>query len=90
MVYNFKSQSPLFHSIIEKIDDTLATIPTEDQEGCDIEDSLYYESYVSALENVSAKDETGRFHYPLDKTLAMTLLQDEMKARRETNNERII
>ena len=81
-----KSKSPLFNSIIKNVDEILSGIPEQDIEGCDIEDSLSFDSYVSALENANAKDETGRYFYPIDKTLAITLIQDEMKQRRENDD----
>tara|TARA_A100001391_G_scaffold194306_2_gene170517 strand:- start:679 stop:939 length:261 start_codon:yes stop_codon:yes gene_type:complete len=85
MSLKIKSKSPLFNSIIKNVDEILSGIPEQDVEGCDIEDSLSFDSYVSALENANAKDETGRYFYPIDKTLAITLIQDEMKQRRENN-----
>ena len=88
MSLKIKSKSPLFNSIIKNVDEILSGIPEQDVEGCDIEDSLSFDSYVSALENANAKDETGRYFYPIDKTLAITLIQDEMKQRRENNENK--
>lgn len=85
MKLEIKSRSPLFLSIFKTLDETLGTIPTTDVEGCDIEDSPMFDTYVSALENLNLKDETGRYHYPIDKTLAIKLIEDEMKGRREND-----
>jgi hypothetical protein len=87
MLIKIKSSSPLFHSIIKNMDDTLASIPSVDTEGCDTEDSLIFDSCVSSIENCNAKDKDGRYHYPVDKTLAITLIYDELKSRRNTNKE---
>lgn len=82
MKIEIKSKSSLFHSFIKQVDETLSTIPTTDVEGCDIEDSPMFDTYTSALENLHLKDETGRFLYPVDLTLSIKLIQDEMKGRR--------
>ena len=83
MLIKIKSSSPLFHSIIKNMDDTLADIPIMDHEGCDTEDSLTFDSYVSAIENSNVKDKDGRYHYLANKTLAIVLLYDEVKSKRK-------
>ena len=65
------------------MDDRLASIPSVDTEGCDVEDSLIFDSCVSSLENSNTRDKDGRYHYPIDKTLAITLIYDELKTRRK-------
>ena len=86
MLIKIKSSSPLFHSIIKNIDDRLSSIPSVDSEGCDVEDSLIFDSCVSAVENSNTKDKDGRYHYPIDKTLAITLIYNELKTRRENKH----
>jgi hypothetical protein len=49
------------------MDDTLSSIPTMDNEGCDTEDSMSFDSYVSAIENCNVKDKDGRYHYSMMK-----------------------
>ena len=84
MLIKIKSSNSLFHSIIKNMDDTLASIPSVDTEG-DTEDSLIFDKNVSSV-NSNAKDKDGD-HYPVDKTLAITLIYDELKSRRNTNKE---
>ena len=83
MLIKIKSLSPLFHSIIKNIDDRLSSIPSVDTEGCDVEDSLIFDSCVSSVENSNTKDRDGRYHYPVDKTLAITLIYNELQTRRK-------
>ena len=78
-----KSVSPLFNSIIEKLDHQLATIPTHDNEGCDIEDSMHLDTYVSSVTNILVKDKLGANHYPINEALALKLIFDEVEERRE-------
>ena len=48
---------------------------------------VIFDSCVSSVENSNAKDKDGRYHYPINKTLAITLIYDELKSRRNTNKE---
>ncbi len=87
MLIKIKSTSPLFHSIIKNMDDTLSSIPVMDHEGCDTEDSMSFDSYISAIENCNVKDKDGRYHYPANKTLAIVLLYDEVKSKRKQGDK---
>ena len=69
------------------MDDTLSSIPIMDNEGCDTEDSMSFDSYVSAIENCNVKDKDGRYHYPADKTLAIVLFYDEVKNKRKQGED---
>ena len=83
LVPELKSKSPLFMELIKKVDEQLSIIPVHDVEGCDTEESIHFDSYVSSLSSVSIKEESGNRIYPIDDPLAIKLIYDELKTRRD-------
>ena len=59
-----KSKSPLLNTIISTVDDLLSKIPTLDQSGGALEDSLDFDQYVDSIKNLQLKDETGTNLHP--------------------------
>jgi len=82
-----QSTSPFFKRIIQSVDEALSQVPTHDNEGCDIEDSMHFDTYVSSLTSVSIKEESGNRVYPIDDPLAIKLIYDEVKTRRQKEFE---
>ena len=69
--------------LIKKVDEQLSLIPIHDVEGCDTEESIHFDSYVSSLSSVSIKEKSGNRIYPIDDPLAIKLIYDELKTRRD-------
>tara|TARA_R100001129_G_C5266463_1_gene232784 strand:+ start:683 stop:970 length:288 start_codon:yes stop_codon:yes gene_type:complete len=78
---NKKSKSLIFDNIIEKVDEQLSLIPTNDFDGSPIEDSLHMDMYVDSISAIHFVDGIGRKHYPFNKTVATILIEDELECR---------
>jgi len=81
-----KSKSPLLNTIISKVDDLLSRIPSLDQAGGSVEDSLDFDQYVDSIKELQLKDETGTNLHPFSTYVASRLVYDELAARRDEKN----
>lgn len=81
-----KSKSPLFNTIISKVDDLLSKLPSLDQAGGALEDSLDFDQYVDSIKELQLKDETGTNLHPFTTYVASRLVYDELAARRDEKN----
>lgn len=81
-----KSKSPLLNTIISTVDDLLSKIPTLDQSGGALEDSLDFDQYVDSIKNLQLKDETGTNLHPFSTYVSTRLVYDELAARRDDKN----
>ena len=81
-----KSKSPLLNTIISKVDDLLSKIPSLDQAGGSLEDSLDFDQYVDSIKELQLKDETGTNLHPFSTYVASRLVYDELAARRDEKN----
>ena len=79
-----QSKSLILENLINEIDTQLAAVPTHDHDGSPIEDSLSLDMYIDGVANINFVDGIGRKHYPINKTIATILVEDELKER---NNE---
>tara|TARA_R100000742_G_C4279644_1_gene104939 strand:- start:4514 stop:4801 length:288 start_codon:yes stop_codon:yes gene_type:complete len=79
-----KSKSLILENIITDLDKQLAAIPTSDVFGSPIEDSLHLDMLIDGIANIHFIDGIGRKHYPISKTIATILVEDEIEGR---NNE---
>ena len=51
-----KSKSSLFHTIIERVDQQLASIPLNDAEGTPLEDSTDFDMHVDGIKEIKITD----------------------------------
>tara|TARA_R100001244_G_scaffold37079_2_gene33829 strand:+ start:745 stop:1014 length:270 start_codon:yes stop_codon:yes gene_type:complete len=82
-----KSKSPLLNTIISKVDDLLAKIPSHDHDAVALEDSMNFDQYVDSIKELKLQDETGRELHPFSTYIASRLVYDELSARRDEKNE---
>ena len=81
-----KSKSSLFHTIIERLDQQLASIPLTDSQGTPLEDSTDFDMYVDAIKGMKLTNATGTIVHPFSTTIATQLVYDELAERREQSN----
>jgi hypothetical protein len=81
-----KSKSSLFHTIIERIDQQLASMPLNDSEGAPLEDSTDFDIYVDAIKEMKLTNAKGEIVHPFSTSLATQLVYDELAERREQGN----
>ena len=81
-----KSKSSLFHTIIERIDQQLASIPLNDSEGAPLEDSTEFDMHVDAIKEMKLTNASGTIIHPFSTTVATQLVYDELAERREQGN----
>ena len=82
-----KSKSPLFNTIISKVDDLLAAMPSHDHDAAALEDSMDFDQYVDSIKELKLQDETGAELNPFSTHVASRLVYDELAARRDEKNE---
>ena len=81
-----KSKSSLFHTIIERIDQQLASMPLNDSDGAPLEDSTDFDIYVDAIKEMKLTNAKGEIVHPFSTSLATQLVYDELAERREQSN----
>ena len=81
-----KSKSSLFHTIIERIDQQLASMPLNDSEGAPLEDSTEFDMHVDAIKEMKLTNASGTIIHPFSTTVATQLVYDELAERREQGN----
>ena len=81
-----KSKSSLFHTIIERVDQQLASIPLTDAQGTPLEDSTDFDMYVDGIKGMKLTNAVGTVVYPFSTTIATQLVYDELAERREQSN----
>ena len=81
-----KSKSSLFHTIIERIDQQLASMPLNDSEGAPLEDSTDFDTYVDAIKEMKLTNAKGEIVHPFSTAVATQLVYDELAERREQGN----
>ncbi len=83
-----KSKSTLLENIITDLDEQLAAIPTHDFDGTPIEDSLHMDMLIDGVANISFSEDNGfRKHYPINRTIATLLVENELYERNNQPNE---
>jgi hypothetical protein len=83
-----KSKSNLLENIITNLDEQLAAIPTHDFDGTPIEDSLHLDMLIDGVANISFyEDNSFRKHYPINRTIATLLVEDELYERNNQPNK---
>ena len=82
-----QSKSLILENLIQEIDTQLAAIPTNDFDGAPIEDSINLDMYIDGVANIHFIDGIGRKHYPINKTIATILVEDELKERNNQPTE---
>ena len=81
-----KSKSSLFHTIIERVDQQLASIPVHDAQGTLLEDSTDFDMHVDAIKEMKLTNAKGDIIYPFSTAVATQLVYDELNERREQSN----
>ena len=81
-----KSKSSLFHTIIGRVDQQLASIPLNDSQGTPLEDSTDFDMHVDAIKGMKLTNATGTIVHPFSTSLATQLVYDELAERREQSN----
>ena len=81
-----KSKSSLFHTIIGRLDQQLASIPLTDAQGTPLEDSTDFDMHVDAIKEMKLTNATGTVVHPFITTIATQLVYDELAERREQSN----
>jgi len=81
-----KSKSSLFNTIIEKVDQQLASIPLNDSQGAPLEDSTDFDMYVDAIKEMKLTNAKGDVIHPFSTHVATQLVYDELTERREQGN----
>ena len=81
-----KSKSSLFHTIIERIDQQLGSIPLNDSEGTPLEDSTDFDMHVDAIKEMKLTNAKGDVIHPFSTAVATQLVYDELAERREQGN----
>ena len=83
-----KSKSTILENIITDLDEQLAAITTFDWTGAPIEDSLQLDMIIDGVANISFSEDSGfRKHYPIDKTIATLLVENELYERKQQPTE---
>ena len=83
---NLKSKSTLFHTIIKRVDQQLATIPLNDVEGSPMEDSTDLDMHIDAIKEMKLTNGKGDIIHPFSTAVATQLVYDELAERREQGN----
>ena len=81
-----KSKSSLFHTIIARLDQQLASIPLTDAQGTLLEDSTDFDMHVDAIKEMKLTNAKGDVIHPFSTTVATQLVYDELADRREQGN----
>ena len=81
-----KSKSSLFHTIIGKLDQQLASIPLNDSQGTPLEDSTDFDMHVDAIKGMKLTNATGTIVHPFSTSIATQLVYDELVEKREQSN----
>ena len=81
-----KSKSSLFHTIIERLDQQLASIPLTDAQGALLEDSTDFDMHVDGIKGMKLTNATGTIVHPFSTAIATQLVYDELAERREQSN----
>ena len=81
-----KSKSSLFHTIIERLDQQLASIPLTDAQGTPLEDSTDFDMHVDAIKEMKLINAAGTLVRPFSTSMANQLVYDELAERREQSN----
>ena len=81
-----KSKSSLFHTIIERIDQQLGSIPLNDSQGSPLEDSTDFDMHVYAIKEMKLTNAKGDVIHPFSTAVATQLVYDELAERREQGN----
>ena len=81
-----KSKSSLFHTIIERVDQQLASIPLTDAQGALLEDSTDFDMHVDAIKEMKLTNGKGDIIHPFSTAVATQLVYDELAERREQGN----
>ena len=81
-----KSKSSLFHTIIERVDQQLASIPLHDAQGTPLEDSTDFNMHVDAIKEMKLTNAKGDVIHPFSTAVATQLVYDELAERREQGN----
>ncbi len=82
-----KSKSQILETIVEQVDEQLSLIPDYDWDGSIIQDTMHFDMYVDTIADVHFTDGLNRKHYPFDKTMATSLLEDELECRQLTKED---
>lgn len=82
-----QSKSLILENLIQEVNAQLAAIPTNDFDGAPIEDSMNLDMYIDGVANIHFIDGIGRKHYPINKTIATILVEDELKERNNQPTE---
>ena len=81
-----KSKSSLFHNIIQRLDQQLASIPLTDAQGTLLEDSTDFDMHVDAIKEMKLTNAKGDIIHPFSTHVATQLVYDELAERREQSN----
>ena len=81
-----KSKSSLFNTIIERVDQQLASIPLNDAQGTPLEDSTDFDMHVDTIKEMKLTNAAGLIIYPFSTAVATQLVYDELTERREQGN----
>jgi len=81
-----KSKSSLFHTIIERLDQQLASIPLNDSQGAPLEDSTDFDMHVDAIKEMKLTNGAGTVVHPFSTSIATQLVYDELAEKREQSN----
>ena len=81
-----KSKSSLFHTIIERVDQQLASVPLNDAQGTPLEDSTDFDMHVDAIKEMKLTNAKGDVIHPFSTAVATQLVYDELAERREQGN----
>ena len=81
-----KSKSSLFHTIIERVDQQLASIPLTDPQGTPLEDSTDFDMHVDGIKGLKLTNPIGVVIHPFSTSIATQLVFDELLERRDQSN----
>ena len=81
-----KSKSSLFNTIIERVDQQLASVPLNDAQGAPLEDSTDFDMHVDAIKEMKLTNAKGDVIHPFSTHVATQLVYDELAERREQGN----
>ena len=81
-----KSKSSLFHTIIERIDQQLASVHLNDAEGSPMEDSTDLDMHIDAIKEMKITNAKRDVIHPFSTAVATQLVYDELTERREQSN----
>ena len=82
-----KSKSSLFHNIMSKVDEQLASIPLNDAQGSPLEDSVEFDMYVDSIKVMTISNARGENIHPFSTAVATQLVYDELADRREAEQK---